>query len=61
MIEIKIVDRDNFFETSMDLFDRYQEVQNVFRMESGKLVLKKQTFTAATCTTQAFPFPPERR
>ena len=45
MIVIKKVDRDNFSETSMDLFDRYQEVQNVFRMESGKLVLKKQPFT----------------
>ena len=45
LLVIKKVDRDNFSETSMDLFDRYQEVQNVFRMESGKLVLKKQPFT----------------
>ena len=53
MIEIKQVDRGNFSETSMDLFDRYQEVRNVFRMESGKLVLKKQTFTET--------WPPDRK
>ena len=47
MIVIKQADRDNFSETSMDLFDRYQEVRNVFRMESGKLVLKKEPFTEA--------------
>ena len=45
MIEIKQADRNNFTESSMDSFDRYQEVQNVFRMENGKLVLKKQPFT----------------
>ena len=44
MIEIKQVDGGNYCETSMDLFDRYQEVRNVFRMKSGKLVLRKQTF-----------------
>jgi len=45
MIEIKQVDKDNFCETSLDSFDRYQEVQNVFRMENGRLVLKKHPFT----------------
>ncbi len=45
MIEIKQADRSNFNERSMDLFDRYQEVQNVFRVENGRLVLKKQPFT----------------
>ena len=45
MIEIKQADTSNFNEFSMDSFDRYQEVQNVFRMENGKLVLKKQPFT----------------
>lgn len=45
MIEIRLADRGNFCETSMDSFDRYQEVRNVFRMEDGRLVLKKQPFT----------------
>ena len=45
MIEIMQVDRSNFTESSMDSFDRYQEVQNVFRMENGRLVLKKLPFT----------------
>ena len=45
MIEIKQADRNNFRETSMDSFDRFQEVQNVFRMENGKLVLKFHPFT----------------
>ena len=45
MFEIKQVNRSNFTENSMDSFDRYQEVQNVFRMENGRLVLKKQPFT----------------
>ena len=44
-IEIKQADRSNFRETSMDSFDRFQEVQNVWRIENGKLVLKKQPFT----------------
>ena len=44
MFEIKQVNRSNFTESSMDSFDRYQEVQNVFRMENGRLVLKKQPF-----------------
>ena len=38
-IEIKQADRNNFCETSMDLFDRFQEVQNVWRIENGRLVL----------------------
>ena len=45
MIEIKQADRNNFCETSMDFFDRFQEVQNVWRMENGRLVLKFQPFT----------------
>ena len=44
-IEIKQADRNNFCETSLDSFDRFQEVQNVWRMENGRLVLKKQPFT----------------
>ena len=45
MIEIKQADRNNFCETSMDSFDRFQEVQNVWRMENGRFVLKFQPFT----------------
>ena len=45
MIEIKQADRNNFGETSMDPFDRSQEVRNVWRMENGRLVLKSQPFT----------------
>lgn len=45
MFEIKQVDRSNFTESSMDSFDRYQEVKKVFRMENGRLVLKKLPFT----------------
>ena len=44
-IEIKQADRNNFCETSMDSFDRFQEVQNVWRMENGRFVLKFQPFT----------------
>ena len=45
MIEIKQADRSNFNELSMDLFDRFQEVHNVYRMENGELILKKEPFT----------------
>ena len=45
VIEIKPADRNNFCETSMDSFNRFQEVQNVWRMENGRLVLKLQPFT----------------
>ena len=45
MIEIKQADRNNFCETSMDSFDRFQEVQNVWRIENGRLVLNFQPFT----------------
>ena len=45
MIEIKQADRSNFCETSLDAFDRLQEVQNVWRMENGRFVLKFQPFT----------------
>ena len=45
VIEIKQAAGCNFDETSLDSFDRYQEVQNVFRMENGKLVLRKHPFT----------------
>ena len=44
-IEIKQADRTNFCETSMDSFDRFQEVQNVWRMENGRLVLKFRPLT----------------
>ena len=45
MIEIKQADRNNFGETSMDSFDRSQEVRNVWRVENGKLVLNYNPFT----------------
>ena len=45
MIEIKQADRNNFCETSMDSFDRFQEVQNVWRIENGRLVLEFHPFT----------------
>lgn len=45
IIEIKQADRNNFNEASLDSFDRYQEVQNTFRMEDGKLVLQRNPFT----------------
>ena len=45
MIEIKQADRNNFCETSMDSFDRFQEVQNVWRIENGRFVLNFQPFT----------------
>ena len=45
MIEIKQADRNNFRETSMDSFDRFQEVQNVWRIENGRLVLEFHPFT----------------
>ena len=44
MIEIKQADRNNFCETSMDSFDRFQEVRNVWRIENGRFVLKLQHF-----------------
>ena len=44
-IEIKRADRSNFTEFSLDSFDRFQEVQNVYRLENGRLVLKKHPFT----------------
>lgn len=44
MIDIKQADRSNFSERSMDSFDRYQEVRNVFRAENGTLVLKQLYF-----------------
>ena len=44
-IEIKPADRSNFTEFSMDSFDRFQEVRNVYRIENGKLVLKNNPFT----------------
>ena len=45
IIEIKQADRNNFCKTSMDSFDRFQEVQNVWRIENGRLVLHFQPFT----------------
>lgn len=44
-IEIKLVDTGNFTESSMDSFDRFQEVRNVYRIENGRLVLKNHPFT----------------
>ena len=44
-IEIKLANRSNFTEFSMDSFDRFQEVKNVYRIENGKLVLKNNPFT----------------
>jgi hypothetical protein len=32
-IEIKLADRSNFTDFSMDSFDRFQEVKNVYRIE----------------------------
>lgn len=43
-IEIRQADAGSFNEHSMDAFDRYQEVRNVFRMENGRLVLKSDPF-----------------
>ncbi len=45
MIEIKQADRSNFTGTSLDSFDRFQEVRNVYRTENGQLILKAQPFT----------------
>lgn len=45
MLEIKQADRSNFCETSLDAFDRFQEVQNVWRTENGRLVLRYVPFT----------------
>lgn len=45
MIEIKRADRNNFSETSMDQFDRFQEVKNVWRKENGGFVLVFRPFT----------------
>lgn len=45
MIEIKQADSSNFTMSSLDTFDRYQEVRNVYRMEDGRLVLKEHSFT----------------
>ena len=44
-IEIKPADKSNFTEFSMDSFDRFQEVRNVYRIENGILVLKNHPFT----------------
>ena len=45
MFEVKQADRSNFNELSMDSFDRFQRVRNVYRMENGQLVLKRHPFT----------------
>lgn len=45
MIRIEQADRNNFTLTSLDLFDRFQEVRNVFRLVDGKLVLRYNPFT----------------
>lgn len=45
MIEIRQPDTGNFNETSMDSFDRFQTVQNTYRLENGKLILQHHPFT----------------
>lgn len=45
MIEIRKPNRSNFNEASMDSFDRFQTVQNTYRLENGRLILKKHPFT----------------
>ena len=45
MLEIKQADRSNFCETSLDSFDRLQEVQKVWRMDNGRPVLHYAPFT----------------
>lgn len=45
IIEIKLADRSNFTDFSMDSFERFQVVKNVYRIENGKLVLKNNPFT----------------
>ena len=45
MIEIRRAYKSNFDGSSMDSFDRFQEIENVYRVENGELVLKKQPFT----------------
>lgn len=44
-IEIRPADISNFTESSMDSFDRFQEIRNVCRIENGRLVLKNHPFT----------------
>ena len=44
-IEIKQADNNNFNAFSMNSFDRFQEVKNVYRPENGRLVLKYHPFT----------------
>lgn len=44
-IEIRLAYKSNFTESSLDSFDRFQEVHNVYRLENGNLVLKQNPFT----------------
>ena len=45
IIKIRQVDQNNFHAFSMDQFDRYQEVQNVYCLKNGELILVKNPFT----------------
>lgn len=44
-MEIRLADSGNFTETSLDGFDRYQEVRNVYRLAGGELKLQYRPFT----------------
>ena len=45
VLEIKLVDRNNFTRDSLKGFRRYQEVKNVYRLQNGKLTLVYNPFT----------------
>ena len=45
VLEIKLVDRNNFTRDSLKGFRRYQEVKNVYRLQNGKLTLVSNPFT----------------
>ncbi len=44
-MEIKLADRNNFTRDSLKGFRRYQEVQNVYRLQDGDLALVYDPFT----------------
>jgi len=45
MIRIAIADKTNFFPDSLDNFDRFQVVTNVYRLLDGRLTLLRNPFT----------------
>lgn len=53
MITVALADISNFGPDSLDDFQRYQEVQNIYRLAAGELVLIRQPFVD--------DWPPERR